>query len=261
VSGEGAGLLDPLGVRRGDLVAVAGAGGKTTLVYRLAGEAHARGWSVLVTTTTHMGGLPGADIGPVLVEAEDKEPRGRALEEALAREGRATLLGRRVRDDKLEGVSPERVDHLRSLADLVVVEADGARGRSLKVPADHEPVVPATTTLLVVVAALDVLGRPLTADWVHRLDLMLAMTGRSPGEIVNEDVVIAALGHPRGYLSRRPPAARSVLFLNKAESDGAFGSAARIAEGVSPLFGRIAAGSGRAGVARLLASAQDPIVH
>jgi probable selenium-dependent hydroxylase accessory protein YqeC len=34
---------------------VVGAGGKTTLVYRMATEARARGLSVLVTTTTHMG--------------------------------------------------------------------------------------------------------------------------------------------------------------------------------------------------------------
>ena len=61
---------------------------------------------------------------------------------ALDREGRATLLGRRVREDKLEGVPPERVDELSGEADLVLVEADGARGRSLKVPAAHEPVLP-----------------------------------------------------------------------------------------------------------------------
>ena len=46
-----------------------GAGGKTTLVYRLADEARSAGWRVLVTTTTHMGTLPEATTGPVLVEA------------------------------------------------------------------------------------------------------------------------------------------------------------------------------------------------
>ena len=140
-------ILAALGIGRGDVVAVAGAGGKTTLIYRLAAEARACGLRVLVTTTTHMGTLDEALTGPVLVEAEGDTAA--ALEEALAREGRVTLLGRRVRPDKLEGLDARRVDALARIADLVVVEADGARGRSLKVPAPHEPVIPSSTTVVV----------------------------------------------------------------------------------------------------------------
>jgi molybdenum cofactor cytidylyltransferase len=251
VSEERSSLLEPLGIRRGNVVSVVGAGGKTTLVYRLAGEAHARGWRVLVTTTTHMGGLPGALSGPVLV-AEETPPDGHALEETLDREGRATLLGRRVREDKLEGIPPEHVDGLRSLVDLVVVEADGARGRSLKVPAPHEPVVPASSTLVLVMAALDVLGRPLAPEWVHRLELLAGVTGLAPGEAVGEAAVVAALRDPGGYLSRLPPDARSGVFLNKVESEPTLRSARRIAEALSPPYGRVLAGSARTGVVRFL---------
>src|SRR4029453_10181371 len=60
VHGPVTGLLVPLGIGRGDVVAAVGAGGKTTLVYALAAEAQAQGLSVLVTTTTHMGTLPEA---------------------------------------------------------------------------------------------------------------------------------------------------------------------------------------------------------
>src|SRR6185295_6956166 len=63
------GLLGLLRIGRGDVVAVAGAGGKTTLVYRLAAEARTLGLRVVVTTTTHMGTLPEATTGPVFVEA------------------------------------------------------------------------------------------------------------------------------------------------------------------------------------------------
>src|SRR5919106_4201419 len=106
--------LQCLGVRRGDVVTVAGAGGKTTLVYRLASDARRNGLRVLVTTTTHMAMLPEATTGPVLVEADGS---GRdEVRAALESEGRATLLGRRVREDKLEGIPPERVDQLCSTA-------------------------------------------------------------------------------------------------------------------------------------------------
>jgi molybdenum cofactor cytidylyltransferase len=243
-------LLGPLRVGRGDVVAVAGAGGKTTLVYRLAAEARASGLRVLVTTTTHMGTLPEATTGPVFVEA-DGDPRA-GIAKALAQGGLATLLGRRVREDKLQGVAPEHVDALARRADLVLVEADGARGRSLKTPADHEPVVPRSTTLLIVVAGLDALGQPLAEAHVHRIDRVAAAAGRAPGSTMDEDVVVAALGDPSGYPSRVPPEARSAVFLNKAEGEAALQAAARIARRLVPPYQFVVAGSARAGSAQAM---------
>ncbi len=222
-----------------------GAGGKTTLVYRLAAEARSAGWRVLVTSTTHMGPMAEATTGPVLVEVESAIEAD--LARALATEGRATVLGRRVRPDKIEGVAPERVDALAATADLVLVEADGARGRSLKVPAPHEPVIPASTTLVIVVAALDVLGRPLDAATVHRLDLVCAATGAPEGVLVGPALLAAALAHPSSYPSRIRAGVRSAVFLNKADDDAAIGAAAAMAALLRPPYSIVAAGSARSG--------------
>ena len=94
-------LLHALGLGRADVVAVAGAGGKTTLVYRLAREARDAGLRVLVTSTTHMGTLPEEITGPLLLE-EDGEV-GTRLGKVMKETGYATVLGRRVRPDKIEG--------------------------------------------------------------------------------------------------------------------------------------------------------------
>jgi probable selenium-dependent hydroxylase accessory protein YqeC len=244
-------ILDALRVRRGDVVAVAGAGGKTTLIYRLAGEARQRGWRVLVTTTTHMGTLAPETTGPVLV-LSDGDQRG-PLAAALAEEGRATLLGRRVRDDKLEGIAPAEVDALAALADLTLVEGDGARQRSLKTPAPHEPVIPKSATLLVVLAALDVLGAPLSEQHVHRLDRVLAASGRQAGDLAAIDDVAATLCDPGGYPARLREGLRSAVFLNKAESDAAWGSALLLGPRLVPPYQAVVAGSARSGDARVLA--------
>jgi probable selenium-dependent hydroxylase accessory protein YqeC len=240
------GLLAAFGIARGDVVSVVGAGGKTTLVYGLAAEARTLGWRVLVTTTTHMGTLAEATTGPVLVEAESAIEAD--LARALATEGRATVLGRRVRPDKLEGLPPERVDALAGTADLVLVEADGARGRSLKMPAVHEPVLPASTTLVIVVAALDVLGRPLDAAMVHRLDLVRAATGAAEGVPVTPALMAAGLAHPAGYSSRIRPGVRAGVFLNKADDDRALPAAAEVAALLRPPYAFVIAGSARAGL-------------
>ncbi len=238
-----------LGLGRGHVVAFVGAGGKTTLIYRLAAEARDAGLRVLVTTTTHMGMLPAEVTGAVLVEEGGDSTAD--LVRALDADGRATLLGRRVREDKLVGVSPERVDALRHLADLVLVEADGARGRSLKVPAPHEPVIPACATAVVVVCGLDVVGAPLDDERVHRLELVAAATGIAPGEPVDVDGVATALRHAPGYASRIPRHARALAFLNKAEDEETFAAASRIARRLVPPYQAVAAGSARTGAVRV----------
>ncbi len=226
------------------MVSVAGAGGKTTLIYRLAREARVAGLRAIVTSTTNMGPLPAAARGPLLLEAE-QHGSAVSLGRALAETGQATLLGRRVREDKFQGLSPERVDELRGSADLVLVEADGARGRSLKVPAPHEPVLPASTTLLLVVAALDVLGRPLTQERVHRVSLVReAVAARG---VVDERVLSAALLWGKGYPAHFRPGLRSGVFLNKAEDVAGRAAAAGIALALRPPYSLVAAGSARGG--------------
>jgi probable selenium-dependent hydroxylase accessory protein YqeC len=130
----------------------------------------------------------------------------------------------------------------------VLVEADGARGRSLKVPAEHEPVVPSRTTLLVVVAALDALGAPFDEGRVHRLDRVIEATGG--GAAIDEAAMAACLLHPAGYPARVPPGARLGAFLNKAEDEAAQAAAARIAGKLTPAYALVVAGSARAGTGR-----------
>ena len=244
------GLRESIGARAGDVVAVVGAGGKTTLIYSLAAEARSAGLRVLVTTTTHMGRLHEAATGPILIEAEtDLEP---AMTAGLADQGLVTLLGRRLRDDKLEGFPPERVDALARRADILLVEADGARARSLKVPAAHEPVIPRSATLVVVLAALDVLDQPLAETCVHRVELVAEAAGKRPGERVDEQVVAAALRHPAGYPARIPAGARALVFLNKVEDERSWDAAERIARELVPPYTGVVAGSARGATARVL---------
>jgi probable selenium-dependent hydroxylase accessory protein YqeC len=176
---------------------------------------------------------------------------GTRIRKIMKETGYATVLGRRVRPDKIEGLQAPRVDGLAGCAELVVIEADGARGRSLKVPAAHEPVIPLSTTVVIVVAALDVLGRPLDEAFVHRVELVAAATGRKPGEPVDEDVVATALTHAESYPARIPRGARAVAFLNKAEDAAARAAAERIAPRLLGAYALVAAGSARGGEARV----------
>ena len=237
-------LLSALGRERG-VIALAGAGGKTTLMLGLAREAHARGLRVIVTTTTHIG----VPVGQGAVFFDEDADAAAGLAAALERDRRAVLLGQRGRDDKAAGLTAARVDALAGLADLILVEADGARRRSFKMPADHEAVVPASSGGLVVVAGLDVLGRPLDEAHVHRWERVAAAAGQPIGSAVTEDTIVRALLDPGGYLSRVPVGAEAVVFLNKAEGEAA-PAGERIGARLAAGYGRVLAGSARDGIAR-----------
>jgi probable selenium-dependent hydroxylase accessory protein YqeC len=248
-------LLDLFGLAGGGLCAVVGAGGKTGLIHALTAQARESALTVLVTTTTHMGMPPQPHTGPILFDSDQGAVDDAVLREGLQSWGRVTLLGRRLREDKMEGVRPERVDAVGHLASLTLVEADGARQRSLKLPAAHEPVIPSRSTLVVVVAALDVVGAPLDEGRVHRLELVREALGRTEGR-VGEDDVVACLAHPAGYPARVPPGARLAVFLNKMQDAGAAAAAARIAARLTPPYALVVGGSAHAGRGRVLSCPQ-----
>ena len=126
------GIWEQLGLdmARHRMVALVGAGGKTSTLYALARQAADSGRTVVVTTTTHILRHPGLP----LVE----EPTPERLRAALEGHGVVTV-GTVFRGDKLSGAgTPEE---LRRAADVVLVEADGAKRLPLKAPAEYEHVL------------------------------------------------------------------------------------------------------------------------
>ena len=103
-------------------------------------------------------------------------------------------------EDKVEGVPPALVDRIAAhpAVDAVVVEADGSRRLPFKAPAAHEPVIPATSTIVVPIVGLDVLGRSLDAEHVHRPQLVADLTGVALGQPVTPEMIATVLAHPRG---------------------------------------------------------------
>ena len=69
------------------------------------------------------------------------------------------VLGQEVGQGKLGALETRAFSGLCAEADQVLVEADGAKRRSCKVPAAHEPVIPAQADIVIGVVGLGVLGR------------------------------------------------------------------------------------------------------
>jgi len=98
-----------------------------------------------------------------------------------------------------------------------LVEADGARRRLLKAPAEYEPVIPSEADRVVIVAGLDAIGRPLNERTVHRPEVAAPLLGVPPGAVVTPEMVAKLIGHPSGGLKGIPACAEVVVLLTQWE--------------------------------------------
>ena len=231
-------LWEALQVHKGEVISLVGAGGKTTVMYRLGRELASLGWRVIATTTT-MIRPPSLGVGEAVVVSSDPVEVLRLAEETLRLHSLITLAAKRIEaENKLKGIEPDLVEELLSLADAVIVEADGARGRSLKAPAAYEPVVPTATTLFVPIVGIDAVGCTLSEEAVHRPQLVAELTGLALGEVIPAAALARLLIHERGALKGAPAYARVMPFINKVQDANALAIARQIArqiKGAPPL--------------------------
>ncbi len=190
------------------ITAVIGSGGKTTLLSALAAELSARG-TVILTTSTRIYPFPG------MINLTD--PTEKAVLQALHRE-RVLCAGTPAPEGKLSAPALP-FSALSSLADYVIVEADGAKGRPLKAHRPGEPVIPAGSTQVVLVAGMSAMGQPIR-DAAHRPELYAALAGCEICDAVTPalaaKVILAEGLHDR-------------VFLNQAESGPAHDAARSLA--------------------------------
>jgi molybdenum cofactor cytidylyltransferase len=186
------------GPERPRVIALVGAGGKTSAMTVLAQELTAAGRTVIITTTTKI--HPPADSA--LLAQSPAQAR-----EILARSS-LVWAGTYADENKMTGpVCP--LWELAAVADYVLFEADGARRHPLKMAdRSREPVLPPETEAVVALAGLDAIGQPLE-QVTHRPALACSALGVAPNHIISPADVAALL-----RLSYDP----QYVILNKADT-------------------------------------------
>jgi molybdenum cofactor cytidylyltransferase len=99
----------------------------------------------------------------------------------------------------------------------------------LKVPADHEPVIPAFVDLVVTTAGLDVIGKPLTSEYCHRAELAKSLLGIDGDQNVTAEIVASLLQSPIGGLKGVPSGAISRVLLTHLRTNNDLEHGRRIA--------------------------------
>lgn len=224
-------ILEAFGLRERRYVHLIGGGGKTSLMFALAHALAAEGRSVLTSTTTRILYPEPGESDCVVLGSDARSLAERLRSEFAARRHVTAVAPDPAGGRKVGGLPIAVLDALvdARLADYVLVEADGAAGRSLKAHASHEPVVSPRADLVIAVIGGDCLGVPMDDAHVHRAALLRERLGRPEGALVTPDDVVGIVFHRDGYLARIARGCAVAVYLNKAGTPEALARARSLA--------------------------------
>lgn len=176
----------PFLAEKGHVISLVGGGGKTTLMYNLAAHCARKGWRVLAATTTHIMQPPGG----VWAQTDAELFR-------LWKCGSYAVAGTAAHGGKLTAPPQAQLERWMTLADIVLIEADGAKRMPCKVPAAHEPVLLPESDIVLAVAGLSALGRPLR-EVCFRLEQACALLGAAPETLLTPELLARLLASEQG---------------------------------------------------------------
>lgn len=201
-----------LEIDKGQLISIVGGGGKTSLMKKLSLEFCKCGKNVLITTTTAIYLPDGEWAHRVIVVLEGEN-------EFFSETGGITALGSFIDvNKKLKGVPEQTLCSIkeRGIFDLIIAESDGSKGRSVKAPAAHEPVIAPCSDIVVGVIGMDCIGKCIDESVVHRVDEFCHVAGKNEGDIIECGDIARLIMSPFGIFKGAEGAKRYVL-LNKVE--------------------------------------------
>jgi molybdenum cofactor cytidylyltransferase len=224
-------LSDALRISPRASCAFVGAGGKSALMGRVAAELGGE-FPVVLSTTTRIA-LHQRQLATHHLILQDKMELP-ALRPFLETPGTILLTGRVAPGEpKWLGLDPSILEVVRRLVSqsggVLLVEADGARGRSIKAPVENEPVIPAFTDLVVLVAGIDAVGQRIRSAAVHRPERVAALLGVPDTETLTPAAIGKVITSAEGGLQAVPRAAEVRAALNKVDGDSAEADARLVA--------------------------------
>ncbi|NDY95639.1 selenium cofactor biosynthesis protein YqeC [Wenzhouxiangella limi] len=218
-------LAQALGLR-GGIVAAIGAGGKKSVLNELAAGASGRvAWTGTVFTAR-----PPRWTGVEVHIGSEEELLELAAN--LPDGGRHAFLLPSEKPGRYGGMSVTGVDRLHQAGgfDLTLVKADGARMRGLKCPKPGEPVLPTQTRTVLMVLSAQVIGQPLTDEFVHRPERVAEVLGVDIGATLTPAHLAAVFTRPGGLLEGTDGLA-VVPVINQVDDDLAQEKATEAARG------------------------------
>lgn len=192
------------------VIAVVGGGGKTSLIHRLTEELLQRNTKVIITTTTHMAYEPSHPFA--------SDGNGNKIQELLDRYGYVYAAHYDEEKEKIASLPREVLESIRDYGAVVLIEADGAHRKPVKVPEAWEPVIPSLADMVIGVTGLDCLGKTIS-ETAHRPERTASFLNKELTDVMRTEDVIKIASSPLA-LRKNAENREYRVFFNKTDIFG-----------------------------------------
>ncbi|MCT4592878.1 MAG: selenium cofactor biosynthesis protein YqeC [Anaeromicrobium sp.] len=195
-------LIDSFSIKRGEMITLVGGGGKTTSLLNMVDNYFYR--NILISTTTKIYEPPYKFVG-INEFNYDKGPLS---------------IGRYVNEEgKVVGVDKHYLDRIynKNIYDLILVEGDGSKGRSLKLYRENEPIIPPNSKKLIIVMGADIVGKKFNEKNVHRYSLSNKEINIKENHILTIEKIYEILTSTTGVIGKIPSNMETYFFINKCD--------------------------------------------
>jgi len=203
-------LSDHLKLDKSDIISFVGAGGKTTMMFKLAEELRGHN-KVLVTTTTKIY-IPSNDEYDFICTDSERIPKYNHM-----KENGIYILGAGVNDKhKILGLGFSELDDLSPQFDYILIEADGSKEKKIKGWNEFEPVIYTKTSKTVGIMDIQSIEMAINEDNVHRSEIFREITGAKEEDKVKLEHLVRLILHPQGLF--KDAKGEKILYINKVET-------------------------------------------
>ncbi len=206
-------LIDTFKINNKDIITIIGAGGKTSLMFS-ASSLLRNDYKVLVTTTTHIY-IPDNNLYDkiIMLTHFENENYNNILQNN--KNGVYVIGSHIVNNSKIKGLTFDMLDKITPYFDVVIIEGDGSKEKSLKGWNDNEPVIYPKTTKTIGIVDISSIGIDINEENIHRVDKFLDIINDYSNNKVNIEHLEKLILNEKGLFKFSK--GEKILFINKVE--------------------------------------------
>ena len=208
------GLIDTFKIKDKDIITIIGAGGKTSLMYSASSLLRNK-YKVLVTTTTHIY-IPDKNTYDEIIMISDYTNKYYQSILENNKNGVYVVGNYIVNNCKIKGLTFEMLDEIIHHFDIVIIEGDGSKEKSLKGWNDLEPVIYPKTSKVIGVLDITSIGLDINEENIHRVDRFLDIINDYSANKVTIEHLEKIVLNENGLFKINK--GENILFINKVES-------------------------------------------
>lgn len=199
-----------LNFKKGLVLSIVGAGGKTSLMFTLAEELRTSN-KVLVTTTTKIYSPERSAYDFICIGEENCSIYDDYNENGIY------VYGNFIDGtDKLSALNKDFLDKKFKHFDYSIIEADGSKRKPIKGWREDEPVICKNTTKTIGILDITCIGKIVNDVNVHRVDHFINISSGKLGEEISIPMIGSLIAHPLGLF--KDSVGEKILFINKVEN-------------------------------------------